>query len=121
MSIYENKIHMKKTSPTVLYHYMYMYLNYCTIQLVIYIFHVLPFTTCFTLDLFQNTTITVNTLQHCEGWSRPECDGIHLCIQYLMLLLYHTSLIPRLHPLWCILAREGAWSLISRECSLISK
>ena len=31
------------------------------------------------------------------------------------------SLVPRLHPLWCILAREGAWSLISCECSLISK
>ena len=111
---------MKKTSPTVLYHYMYMYLNYCTIQLVIYLSCAAIYYMCFTLDLFQNTTITVNT-QHCEGWGRPECDGIHLCIQYLMLLLYHTSLIPRLHPLWCILAREKAWSLISRECGLISK
>ena len=32
-----------------------------------------------------------------------------------------SSLVPRLHPLRCILAREGAWSLISRERSLISK
>ena len=31
------------------------------------------------------------------------------------------SLVPRLHPLRCILAQEGAWYIISRERRLISK
>ena len=31
------------------------------------------------------------------------------------------GLVPRLHPLRCILARERAWYIISRERSLISK
>ena len=85
---------------------LHVHISYCTIQLVIYLSYAAIYYICFTLDLFQNTTITVNTLQHCEGWGRPECDGIQLCIQYLMLLLYHTSLVPRLHPLQCILTRE---------------
>ena len=76
-----------------------VHVSYCTIQLVIYIFHVLPFYyICFTLDLFYNyhyyTTITVYT-QHCGG--RGEGGGWvwwhSLCIQDVMLLLYHTQAV----------------------------
>ena len=42
----------------------------------------------------------------------------YICQSWITVL---RSLVPRLHPLQCILAREEAWLLISHERNLISK
>ena len=53
-----------------------------------------------------------NTLQHLDAMhngKEPICyANIYYGVTFPHLLMWMSSLVPRLHPLWCILAREGA-------------